>query len=146
VRLFSTADLALAVGLGLVVLAVVAAIYGWCLAQGAGEEHARTLAFAALVCGNLGLILANRSRHLTSLELLARPNAAWWWIVGAALAALLAVIYVPAAAAVFRFAPVGAAELALAAAAGAAAVLPYDLVKLFRRLRPPPPGTLSALI
>ena len=138
-RLFGSADVLLAAGLGAAILVVVLALYGSALSRGLGEDHARTLAFAALVGGDLGLILATRSRLLTSLELLARPNAAWWTILAATLAALLAVTYLPAAARIFRFAPVAPAELLLALAAGAASVLWYDLEKLRRRRRDPAP-------
>jgi len=47
--------------------------------------------------------------------------------------ALAAAIYVPPVAAIFRFAPLGAAELAVAAAAGLAGVAWYELRKLAAR-------------
>ena len=50
------------------------------------------MAFAAIVFGNLGLILATRSRHATLLETLRRPNPALWWIVGGALLASRCVV------------------------------------------------------
>jgi len=84
---------------------------------------------------NLALIHATRSRDLTILGSLARPNAALWWVTGGTLAALAAAIHVPSVASVFRFAPLGAAELAVAAAAGAAGVLWYDFYKLMRPRR-----------
>jgi Ca2+-transporting ATPase len=87
----------------------------------------------ALVAGNLALIFANRSHRLTVLEMATRENKALAWIFAGASAALLAVIYLPGAAAVFRFAVPGGAEMALAALAGAASVAWYDLYKLVRR-------------
>ncbi len=141
-RLFTAKGMALGVMLGLGVLAAVALMFSGLLARGATEGEARAAAFATLVCGNLALILANRSSHLTSVELLTRPNAAQWWIFGGTLAALAAALYVPVAAQVFRFEALAAADLALAAAAGFISVAWYDAYKLLRRTMPPAARTL----
>jgi hypothetical protein len=63
------------------------------------------------------------------LRTLAEPNAAFWWIVVGTLAALLAVIYLPPAAALFRFAPPGAGELGIGVLAGLAGVFCCELWK-----------------
>jgi Ca2+-transporting ATPase len=132
-RLFTVRSLALGVLLGAGVLAAVALVYAWALASALPEGEARAAAFATLVFGDLALILANRSRALTLLEAATHQNAALWWIVAATLAALGATLYVPAAAEIFRFAPLGAGMLALAAAAGFGSVLWYDALKIVRR-------------
>jgi Ca2+-transporting ATPase len=129
-RLFDVRMLAGAVGLGAALLVAVAAVYAWALHAGRGEGETRALGFAALVVGNLALILAYRSRSRTMLRTLAEPNAAFGWIAGGTLAGLLAVIYWPPAAQLFRFAPLRPADLALAAAAGVLAIAGYDLAKL----------------
>ena len=80
----------------------------------------------------------DRSRRASTALFLRLPcptpsngsNAALWWITLGALAALGAAIYVPAAAAIFRFAPLGATELAVAAGAGLAGVAWVELLKL----------------
>jgi Ca2+-transporting ATPase len=131
--LFDRAGLALALALGMMLLAAVAAVYGWTLASGRAEGEARALAFATLVAGNLGLILVNRSRTLTAAEMARQRNPALWWIVAGALAALGAVLYIPAAAGIFRFVPPTGAGLAIAAACGLAAVAWYDILKVARR-------------
>jgi Ca2+-transporting ATPase len=133
--LFGAAALMLGLILGAGVLVVVAVTYGWALAAGLGDHAARALAFAALVCGNLGLILANRSHALTAVEVFGHPNPALWWIVGGTLASLCAAIYVPGLADLFAFAPVKATLLAAACAAGFASVAWYDGWKLARRAR-----------
>jgi len=132
-RLFTKASLAIALLLGLSVLAVVALLYGGALAAGRPEAVARSMAFTALVCGDLALILANRSHDLTMLEMATRENAALAWIVAVTLGALAVVIYVPPAAEVFRLAPLSAKELLAAISCGFAAVVWYDLRKLIRR-------------
>jgi len=106
---------------------------GWAVLSGRGENEARAIGFAAIVFGNLVLILATRSRERTILDTLARPNPALWWVVAGTLAALAFALYLPAAAAVFRFAPLGARELAVALGAGSVGVLWLEAVKLVRR-------------
>ena len=78
----------------------------------------RALAFAAIVIGNLALIFAHRSQSQPILATLARPNPVLWWMTLATLTALGVAIYLPPVAAVFRFAPLGAAEIGIAFAAG----------------------------
>jgi Ca2+-transporting ATPase len=130
--LFSAAMLAASVALGVSVLASACACYGWAVVSGRTEPEARAIGFAAVVFGNLALILATRSRERTVFAMLARPNPALWWVIGAALAALAATLYLPALAAVFRFAPPAAADLAVSAGAGAIGVLWYEAAKLMR--------------
>jgi Ca2+-transporting ATPase len=131
--LFSARMLATSLVLGATLLAAVFAAYAWAAAAGRSDEETRAVGFAAIVFGNLSLIFVNRSHERLALETLREPNAALWWIVGAALGALAVAIYAPPAAAIFRFAPLGALDLAAAAAAGAAGVGWYELRKLRRR-------------
>lgn len=80
-------------------------------------------------------------RELSSPRALRQPNSAFWWIAAGALAALAAALYAPPLAAIFRFAPLGAGELAVAAGAGIAGVGWYDLWKMLsgsRRSGPAP--------
>jgi P-type Ca2+ transporter type 2C len=128
--LFNLRMLAASVALGLTMLGAVFAAYWWTLRGGASDSTARTVAFAAIVLSNLALLFATRSRTRTVLGTLREPNAALWAITLGALAALGAAIYVPAAAAIFRFAPLGGAELAVAAGAGLAGVAWVELLKL----------------
>jgi Ca2+-transporting ATPase len=132
-RLFDLRMLAGSLALGASLLAAVGLVYAAAVAAGRSEEETRALGFAGIVVGNLALILAFRSRRRPMLRTLAEPNPAFWAIVGGTLAALLGVIYVPAAAALFRFAPVAPGDLALTAGTALLGVVWYDLVKLARR-------------
>jgi Ca2+-transporting ATPase len=131
--LFTPRGLLLGLFLGGSVLLAVALVLAWAHGCGHSENAARALGFVALVSGNLALIFANRSHELTLFEMATRENTALAWIVAGTVGALAAAIYVPAAAAVFRFSAPGAAETALAALAGAASVAWYDLHKIARR-------------
>jgi Ca2+-transporting ATPase len=131
--LFSARMLAVSLGLGLSMLVAVGLVYAWAAASGRPDGEVRALGFAAVVFGNLALILATRSRERTLLEALARPNPALWWIIGGTLAALASALYVPAAADLFRFAPLGAVELGVALGAGLAGIAWLEALKLLRR-------------
>jgi len=131
--LFNLHMLGVSLLLGAGMLAAVLGVYGWALSTGRSDGETRAAAFAAIVCANVALLFVTRSRSRTALETLREPNRALWGIAAGALAALLAALYFPPAAEIFRFAPLGTAELALAAAAGAASVAWYELRKVVRR-------------
>lgn len=132
-RLFDANTLLVALGLGASMLAAVLLACAWARETGRGENELRALGFAAIVFGNLALILANRSRERTILDTLRRPNPALWWILAGALGALAAALYFPPAAQIFRFAPLGAAELSVALGAGLLGIAWLELAKLARR-------------
>ena len=130
--LFGARMLAVSLGLGLSMLTSVGLVYAWAAASGRPDGEVRALGFASVVFGNLALILATRSRDRALLAVLARPNPALWWIVGGTLAALAGALYVPAAASLFRFAPLGWAELAVALGAGLSGIAWLEALKLVR--------------
>jgi Ca2+-transporting ATPase len=132
-RLFDLPMLGLSLVLGATMLAGVLGVYWWALASGRSDETTRAAAFAAIVFANLALILVTRSSTHTALATLRDPNPAFWWIVAGALAALGSALYAPPLAALFRFAPLGPAELGAALLGGLAGVLWYDLLKTVRR-------------
>jgi len=113
-RLFDAATLFAALGSGACMLATMLLACAWAVDSGHGDNEVRSLGFAAIVLGNLALILSNRSGEGSVLQTLRRPNRALWWVICGALVALAGAIYVPAAASIFRFAPLGAPELAVA--------------------------------
>jgi len=119
--------------LGAAVLACVLLAYGWAHGSGRAEGEVRAIGFAAIVFGNLAMILGHRSRDRTIVATLARPNPALWWVLLGTLAALAAAVYFPPLAEIFRFAPLAAGDVAIAAAAGLAGVLGLEALKLLRR-------------
>jgi Ca2+-transporting ATPase len=131
--LFSRAVLMASLLLGAAVLAAVGLASWWAVDSGRSEGEARAIGFSAIVFGNRALILACRSREQTIFATLARPNPALWWVVGGALTALAASLWVPSIAALFRLAPMGAQDLALAFAAGTFGVVAAEAAKLARR-------------
>ncbi|MDH3318281.1 MAG: cation-translocating P-type ATPase [Betaproteobacteria bacterium] len=133
--LFSLRMLGMSLALGATMLGAVFALYGLTVAGGAADTEARAAAFTAIVLSNLALLFATRSRTRSVFATMREPNAALWWITLGALAALAVSIYVPGAAALFKFSALGPAQLGLAAAAGIAGVAWVELLKLGRKAR-----------
>jgi Ca2+-transporting ATPase len=107
------------------------------LAQGLGEDPARTLVFVCLTTGNLALVQVNAT-HRIALPLLFRAGSGTFWAICIfAVCVLTLIIEVPALAAVFRFALPDAGSMAIAIAAGLAAPLAFDFMKPMLRRRGP---------
>ena len=119
---------------GGVVLAVTLAVYAGGLLLGHPVGAARGAAFASLVVGNLGLVLAHRSLARTTLGSLARHNRALRWIAGLAAATLLAVLALPGLRELFHFSGIRLADAALGIGAGLAGILALELIDRARRL------------
>jgi Ca2+-transporting ATPase len=118
---------------GVSVLTIVGLVFGcaWYLQR--GEPEARALSYTTLIVANLGLILSNRSRTRTILEMLRTPNQALWWVLGGATLFLTVVLTVPALRDLFRFAPLHVPDLAICLTAGVLSILAFELAKRFRR-------------
>jgi Ca2+-transporting ATPase len=96
------------------------------------DAQARALAFVAVVLSNLLAIFVSRIRGEAPGARIVRPNAIFWAISVGTLAALAAVLFVPAAAAVFRFSPPPDAALAAVLAASVALILLAAAVRVVR--------------
>ena len=118
--------------LGVTLLIAAAIAYQWAIAAGRSEGEVHALGFVAIMLGNLFLILVYRGADKSSIHLLARPTPALLWVVGGTLTALAVAVYVPVVARIFRFAPLAAVDVLIAAAASAAGVL---VPLLWRRAR-----------
>lgn len=111
-------------------LAVVVAVYVGMFGRGGPAGPGRAVAFAALIAGNLGLILTNRSWSRTIFGSFRSKNPALWLVVGGAAVTLGLVLAVPFLRGLFRFEPVGPAEALLGVGAGIASVFWFELFKL----------------
>jgi Ca2+-transporting ATPase len=131
--LLSRRILALSALQGAGVLAAVLAIFIAMPGHGGPEGPGRAAAFAALIAGNLGLILTNRSWSRTILGSFRARNAALWLVVAGAAATLALVLAVPALRDLFQFGQVRPADALLGVAAGAASILWFELFKLLPR-------------
>ena len=96
------------------------------------DDSGRALAFAALIGGNVGLILVNRSWQRTVFGALAARNLAAWAVVGGATLFATLAFAAPVLRRVFRFGPADADDLALAAIGGLLSLAWFEALKLFR--------------
>jgi len=118
---------------GASVFAMVGLASWWAVQSGRAAAESRTIGFAAVVTGNIALIFANRSLDRGVFATMVRPNPALWWVVAGTLLALAAAIYWPPAAEIFRFAPLGVTEAAVALGAGLLGIGGLEAWKLVRR-------------
>ncbi len=129
--LFGRAQIWTSVLQGFGVLAVVVTIYALALSNEWGEGVARALAFSSLVIGNVGLIIANRSRTRTSFDSMRHhPNRALRWVVGLAISVLLLTLVIPGVRSLFGFGVLTTWQFALCLTSGVAAALMSEVTKL----------------
>jgi P-type Ca2+ transporter type 2C len=114
---------------GALVLALVAALYVASLRRGLPEEDARSLAFAALVAANLGLVLVNRSHGASIFAAFGRSNAALWWVAATTATILASVILFPGARQLFNFGPLHGDDIAVALGSGTVILFLLELTK-----------------
>jgi len=136
--LFRGRTLAIAALQGVGVFAAVLGVYLWALGSGRPDADVRSLAFAALVVGNLALILVNRSWTLPIwASLRARRNPTVKWILAGATALLILLLIVPALRAAFRFGALAPLDALVVVGAGLAGVAWFEVYKVVRAARAP---------
>jgi len=127
---FDRRGLGIALLQGLSVLAAVLAVYVWAVLSGRPDGVVRSLSFAALVTGNVALILVNRSWTLSAWRSLReRRNRTVKWILGGAGALLVLVLSLPAARDALRFGALQPGEWIVAVAAGLLGVAWFEAYK-----------------
>ncbi len=115
---------------GLMVMLAALAVQGYTLHQGASEFEARSLTFATLVSGNLGLILVNRSWKQSLLRTISNPNPALWYVISGAITLLMLALYLPILRGIFHFASVDTSSLAISLFIGFCSALWFEVYKI----------------
>lgn len=122
---------------GLSIFAAVLGVYLWAVLSDRSDDVARSLTFATLMLGNLGLILINRSWRLTVWRTFReRRNPMLRWILGGGLVVLTLLLTVPALRDLFGFGPIMASDAVVVAIAAAAGLSWFEVAKLRGRIRP----------
>jgi len=134
-RLFSRATITLGLLQGMGVFITVLVAFLFAMRRGQAPEHARAIAFTALVAGNLALIWANRSALRTAFEKGRVQNTALWLVTLGTMATLLAVLYVPGIRTVFEFSVLHPKDLLLSFAVGSISITWFEVLKLVGRRR-----------
>ncbi len=127
--LFSRKMVALSLLQGVIVLAVVLAVFWFSFSKGDSEPEVRALTFTTLMISNLGLILTNRSWSQTFVATMRYPNKALIPVVAGALLFLGVVLYIPFFVHLFRFSALHSSDLLLCFSAGIGSVLWFEGVK-----------------
>jgi Ca2+-transporting ATPase len=125
-----TVAVSLLQGASLLVTTLVAFRIG--LDHTGSEASGRTLAFLALIAGNVTLILVNRSWQRSLLASLVTRNVASWVVVGGATFIMLLALWVPFLRHLFRFGAVDLHDALVAAATGVLCLAWFEILKRFR--------------
>ena len=133
-KIFNKEFLRMSIVQGLVVLLVVLTMYIWALSDGKSDDQVRTLSFATLMIGNVGLILVNRSRHLSIFRTFKkRKNKTIKWVLIGAGALLGVLVNVPLLREVFHLSYLHPMEWVLVLLAGSGSVLWFEFYKAMGR-------------
>ncbi len=132
--MFGGRTLAIAALQGLSMLAAVLGIYLWTVLSGRPDNVVRSVTFAALVAGNLALILVNRSWRLSVWQSFRqRENPALKWILIAATTLLALLLTVPWLRDAFSFGPMTPLDWLVALAAVLVGVAWFEVYKIRAR-------------
>ena len=135
-KIFSREFLRLSIVQGLVVLLVVLTMYIWAISDGKSDDQVRTISFATLMIGNVGLILVNRSRHLSIFRTFKnRKNKTIKWVLIGVSVMLALLVYVPLMRDAFHLSYLNPAQWVLVLLAGFGSVLWFEIYKMIRRTR-----------
>ena len=136
-RMFGTREFAVAIAQGMVLLAVVLAVYVGAIWTGRSDEVVRSMTFVTLVTGNVALILANRSRHVSAIRaLFTRRNPALLVVIGVALGMLVVLIAVPPVREALQLGGLTPLEWTTAVAAGLSSIAWFEVYRWARRQEP----------
>ena len=135
--MFGWREFAMALAQGVVLLAMVLAVYLGSMAAGMADASVRSMTFVTLVVGNVALILANRSRHVSAFRaLLTRRNPALLAIMALAGGLLVLLIGVPPVREALDLGALTALQWALAVAAGLASIAWFEAYRWLRGREP----------
>lgn len=134
--LFTSRVLGISIAQGATVFLAVFVVYLMALASGESEAGVRGLTFTALVLGNLGLILVNRSWSRSAIAgLVTDRNRSLFWVLGGAVACLFSLQVIPWLRTLFRFAEFSLLDLLAVLVASIAGVAWFEIYKLVRAAR-----------
>ena len=136
-RMFGLPEFVVAIAQGLVLLGMVLAVYAGSIAAGLEDETVRSMTFVTLVSGNVALILANRSRHVSAVRaLFTRRNPALLVVVGVAAGMLVLLIAVPPVRDALALGALSPGQWAISVAAGLSSVAWFEAYRWVRRREP----------
>jgi Ca2+-transporting ATPase len=136
--MFGARILAIAGFQGLSSLLAVFGVYLWAILGDRPDVEVRSVTFAALVIGNVALILVNRSWRLSVWQTFRqRTNPTLKWILSFATILLVVLLTVPPLRHAFHFGPMSALDWLVAIAGGCLGVVWFEIYKAVGRHRAP---------
>jgi P-type Ca2+ transporter type 2C len=115
---------------GATTLSAVFAVFLWSLSEGLSSEQVRTLTFAALMSGNVALILVNRSWQLGWIQTIRQHrNPAFRWVLGFATLVTTLFLTFPPFQRAFRFESGSWEQVMFALAIGALGPFWFEIYK-----------------
>lgn len=133
-RLFNKNLVVISIVQGLFLFAGAGGIYLWALSNELPDNQIRAIAFAAILLGNLFLMVANRSQSASLIELLIkRTNRQVYVILLVGIALLIAIFYVPVIRDAMRFAALDPNHWLLVFLASSVGVFWFELYKAVKR-------------
>ena len=130
----STIAVALLQGFGLFMASF--GLYAWASSTGRPDDVIRSLVFVSLVVGNVGLILTNRSWHLSIVRTIReRRNAALPWLLAIVAAVLTLLLSVGVLRDAFEFGSISWGDVLLGVTTGVIGSCWFELYKRLRRAR-----------
>ena len=128
-RLFSAAIVTRGIVQGGLAFALIGALYLGAGRYDLAADELRTLTFFSLLAAVLALVLANRSFSTSLSHALLRHNMVFRYVLTFVIAGSALILVVPSIQHILRFAPLGPAELALAALTGIAVLIACEVTK-----------------
>ena len=128
-KLFSLQNISLALVQGLGLMMLVLGLYLYLPHWGHSQAATVTISFAALVLGNLLLIIVNRSRSSHLIKILKKPNSSQIWIIGITAATFFLLIGLEPLRERFQFSALSVEQVALIIASGIVGIIWHELAK-----------------
>ncbi len=127
--IFDYGSLWLPVLQGLGLFAVVAGLYVGLLTLAYPQTFATTVAFGALILGNLLLVVISRSKNRSFFKTIKLPNAAQYWIAGLAIGLFLIFVSIPFMRERFKFSELNTTSGSLILFSGLASLIWFEAAK-----------------
>ncbi|MFA6353658.1 MAG: cation-translocating P-type ATPase [Candidatus Paceibacterota bacterium] len=131
-RMFNLKTVSISMMQGLGVLIATFVLFIFAVKTGRTEIEARSIAFVALVLGNLMLIVINLSWSKNIFKTLRSANKIFYMVFFGALLCLMAVLYIPFFANLFHLGPLNYKDFILVTAAVLLSLAWFEILKLFK--------------
>jgi P-type Ca2+ transporter type 2C len=136
VRFFGWRKITASAMMGILLMAMVMAVYFLSIGEGHTEGEIRAIAFSSLIIGNIFLILTTLSKSRNAISVLLERNVALLVIILAAASLMILVIATPYLRSVFHFDNPGIGHFATAVTGALFVLLALETIKYFRKIRP----------